>query len=427
MALSNERVAWFNGKILPESQVVVPFRDSSWTYGDGVFDMTRTFNGKAFRLKEHIQRLFHSLKYTGIDPGLSQQEMVAISEDVLERNRHLLGKGDDFWLGQRVSRGVKKVEGDQWDHYGPNVIVECMPLPLKERATLFRDGIDVIVPSVRRVPPDSLTPRAKTHNYLNLIMADREVRVRDPKAWAVLLDVNGNLCEGLGSNIFVVRDGKLRTPRERYVLPGISRQATIDLAAELEIPFACLYRRRDLPDLDQPVHLRRAQPERQQAGRRERARPDHRPVDEGVSGLCRLRLRPAISRPAGELATRCVRDLRHTRKLRAHRRIRLCPRDLEHGGGRALPFRRPWLRRRAVAGALRSGARRPRSRAVDGRTLGVRGVVGHDRLDPACRVAAARRARPCRPGRRFHRRQGNDAEGIGGRGGGSGARQCGRQ
>jgi branched-chain amino acid aminotransferase len=85
MALSNERVAWFNGKILPESQVVVPFRDSSWTYGDGVFDMTRTFNGKAFRLKEHIQRLFHSLKYTGIDPGLSQAEMVAISEDVLER------------------------------------------------------------------------------------------------------------------------------------------------------------------------------------------------------------------------------------------------------------------------------------------------------------------------------------------------------
>jgi branched-chain amino acid aminotransferase len=238
MALSNERVAWFNGKIVPESEVKVPFRDLSWTYGDGVFDMTRTFNGAAFRLREHIQRLFRSLKYTGIDPGLSEGEMVAISEDVLERNRHLLAKDDDFWLGQRVSRGVKKVEGDNWDHYGPNVIVECLPLPLKERASLFRDGIDVIVPSVRRVPPDSLTPRAKTHNYLNLIMADREVRARDPNAWAVLLDVNGNLSEGLGSNIFVVRDGRLRTPRERYVLPGISRQATIDLAQELGSPCA---------------------------------------------------------------------------------------------------------------------------------------------------------------------------------------------
>ncbi|MBV9521331.1 MAG: aminotransferase class IV [Alphaproteobacteria bacterium] len=238
MTLSNERVAWFNGKIVPESEVRVPFRDLSWVYGDGVFDMTRTFNGKAFRLKEHIQRLFRSLKYTGIEPGLGEAEMIAVSEDVLDRNRHLLGKDDDFWLGQRVSRGVKEVEGDNWEHYGPNVIIECMPLPLKERASLFRDGIDVIVPSVRRVPPDALAPRAKTHNYLNLIMADREVRARDPKAWAVLLDVNGNLCEGLGSNIFIVRDGRLRTPRERYVLPGISRQATIDLAQELGIPCA---------------------------------------------------------------------------------------------------------------------------------------------------------------------------------------------
>jgi branched-chain amino acid aminotransferase len=164
MALSNERVAWFNGKIVPESQVVVPFRDSSWTYGDGVFDMTRSFEGRSFRMKEHVQRLFRSLKYTGIECGMSEAEMVAISEEVLDRNRHLLGADDDFWIGQRVSRGVKKVEGDRWDHYGPNVIVECMPLPFKDRASLFRDGIDVVVPSVRRVPPDSLTPRAKTHN-----------------------------------------------------------------------------------------------------------------------------------------------------------------------------------------------------------------------------------------------------------------------
>jgi branched-chain amino acid aminotransferase len=238
MALSNERVAWFNGKIVPESQVVVPFRDLSWVYGDGVFDMTRSFQGRSFRMKEHVQRLFRSLKYTGIDCGLGEAEMVSISEDVLDRNRHLLGADDDFWIGQRISRGVKKVEGDNWDHYGPNVIIECMPLPFKERASLFRDGIDVIVPSVRRTAPDAMTPRAKTHNYLNLIMADREVRARDPKAWAVLLDVNGNLCEGLGSNIFVVRDGKLTTPKERYVLPGISRQATIDLAHEIGIPFA---------------------------------------------------------------------------------------------------------------------------------------------------------------------------------------------
>jgi branched-chain amino acid aminotransferase len=95
----------------------------------------------------------------------------------------------------------------------------------------------VITPSVRRTPPDALSPRAKMHQYLNLVLADREVKAQKPDAWAVLLDVNGNLSEGLGSNIFLVRDGRLLTPRERYVLPGVSRQTVIDLAHQLEIAF----------------------------------------------------------------------------------------------------------------------------------------------------------------------------------------------
>jgi branched-chain amino acid aminotransferase len=237
MDLANERVAWFNGRIVRESEVLIPFRDQGFLRGDAVFDMTRSFAGKAFRLQDHVARLYRSLKYLDIDPGLSPAEMVAISEDVLARNRHLLGPGEDFWLAQRISRGIGRVPGDNWEHYGPNVIVDCVPLPLRERARLFRDGIDVVTPSIRRTPPDSLSPRAKMHQYLNLVLADREVKAQSPDAWAVLLDVNGNLAEGLGSNIFLVRDGRLTTPRERFVLPGISRQATIDLAGQLEIPF----------------------------------------------------------------------------------------------------------------------------------------------------------------------------------------------
>jgi len=233
---ANERIAWFNGKFVLESQVLVPFRDRSWVFGDGAFDMTRTFNGRVFKLEEHVERLYRSLKVLRIDPGLSPAEMIEISAEVSARNRHLLGPDEDHWLGQRISRGINKVEGDNWEHYGPTVIIECMPLPLKARARLFRDGIDVTVPSVRRVPPDSLTPRAKTHNYLNLVMADLEAHARDPESWAVLLDTNGNLCEGLGSNIFVVKDGRLRTPREMFVLPGVSRATVIELAEELGIP-----------------------------------------------------------------------------------------------------------------------------------------------------------------------------------------------
>jgi branched-chain amino acid aminotransferase len=234
--LANHRVAYFNGRIVPEREVVVPFRDRSFKYGDAAFDMTRTFAGRPFKLKEHIDRFYRSLRYLRIDPGLSAREMVAISEEVLDRNRHFLTPDTDFWLGQRVSRGVDAVGDEGWEETGPTVIVECLPLPLKARARLFRDGIDVIVPATRRTSPDALSPRAKTHNYLNLLRADMEAKARDKEAWSVLLDENGNLAEGIGSNIFIVRGGALLTPRERYVLPGVSRGATIELAGELGIP-----------------------------------------------------------------------------------------------------------------------------------------------------------------------------------------------
>ncbi len=231
-ARANERVAWFNGEFMPEREVHIPFRDRSWVYGDGCFDMTRTFGHRLFKVKEHVERLYKSLKYLRIDPGFGPDKMTALTEQLLERNLHLLGPEDDYWVGQRISRGVKDVPGDNLDYHGPNVVLECAPLPFAQRAKLFKDGIRVMVPSQRRVPPDSMTPRAKTHNYLNLIVADQEVQSVDPEAWAVLLDVNGNLAEGLGSNIFIVRGEEILTPRDKFVLPGVSRQTVIDLAQQ---------------------------------------------------------------------------------------------------------------------------------------------------------------------------------------------------
>ncbi len=245
-ARSNHRVAYFNGRIVPEREVVVPFRDRGFKYGDAAFDMTRTFQGRAFRLEEHVERLYRSLRYLRIDPGLSPAEMVGVSEEVLERNRHFLTPDTDYWLGQRVSRGVDAVGDEGWDHTGPNVIVECVPLPLKARARLFRDGIDIVVPPTRRVAPDALSPRAKTHNYLNLITADMEAKAHDKEAWSVLLDTEGHLAEGIGSNIFIVQGGAVLTPHARWVLPGISRAMVIALCGKLKI--ACREADLDLYD-----------------------------------------------------------------------------------------------------------------------------------------------------------------------------------
>jgi branched-chain amino acid aminotransferase len=235
-ALANQRTAYLNGEYLAESQVLLPFRDRGFLYGDAVFDTTRTFGHRIFRLQAHVDRLYRSLRYLRIDPGLAPEQMVAVTEEVLERNRHLLDSEGDYWVSQRVSRGVASVDGEEPPRAGATVLVECTPLPLRERAALYRDGIRVIVPAQRRTPAEALSPRAKTSNYLNMIVADQEVSAIDPGAWAVLLDMQGHLAEGRGSNLFLVSAGELLTPKALNVLPGISRQTVLELVAELGIP-----------------------------------------------------------------------------------------------------------------------------------------------------------------------------------------------
>tara|TARA_Y100000748_G_scaffold198991_1_gene166769 strand:+ start:45 stop:965 length:921 start_codon:yes stop_codon:yes gene_type:complete len=229
----SERITYMNGDFIPESEAKVHFRDRSFKYGDGVFDMTRTFGHKIFKIEEHVERLYKSLNYLDIKLDLPPKKMVEISKEVLERNLPLIKKDEDYWVGQRISRGVDRVGGEQWDlEGGPTVIVECAPLPLKPRASLYEAGIKVWTPSTRRTPFQSMSPRAKTHNYINLILGDNEVKRIDKDAWAILLDLEGNLTEGMGSNIFTVSNGNIYTPKTQNVLGGISRETVIDLAKD---------------------------------------------------------------------------------------------------------------------------------------------------------------------------------------------------
>ena len=228
--MTGERVAFVNGRIVPESEAVVSIRDRGFLQGDAVFDTTRTFGGRIFRLDEHLDRFFSSLKYMRIDPGLTKDDFARLTMEVLQANMPLLADDDDYWVSQRVTRGVRVGGEDR-----PSIIIECVPLPFKARARYYRDGLPVIVPSVRRTPPESQSPRAKVHNYVNLVQAELEVRSQNPDAWPILLDTNGNLSEGPGSNIFIVKDGAVMTPKEQFVLAGISRRVTIELAQELGI------------------------------------------------------------------------------------------------------------------------------------------------------------------------------------------------
>ena len=102
--MTTERIAYVNGEMVPESEARISINDVGFLYGDAVFDTTRTFNGEVFRLTEHLDRFYRSLKYMRVDPGLSKQEMADITMKMLEHNLKLRGENEDYWVSQRVSR-----------------------------------------------------------------------------------------------------------------------------------------------------------------------------------------------------------------------------------------------------------------------------------------------------------------------------------
>ena len=229
-----ERVVYLNGRIMPESAAGIPIRDRGFTLGDAVFDTARTFNGQLFKGQEHIDRLFASCKYLRLDPGMDIGRMLELTTEVLDLNLPLLGPNEDYWVTQRITRGADPILPQ--DEPTSTVLIECRPLPLAKRAPLYQNGVSLVTPSVPRIPPRFMSPRSKTHNYLNLVLGELEVHDKDPEAWALLLDEDGNLTEGRGSNVFIVREGVLATPKEQSVLSGITRQLVLELASSLRIP-----------------------------------------------------------------------------------------------------------------------------------------------------------------------------------------------
>ena len=229
-----ERVVYLNGEIIPASQAKISIHDYGFLRGDAVFDTTRTFGRQIFKLDDHLDRFYRSLKYMRIDPGLTKDEMAQLTMQVLETNLPLLPDHGDYWVTQRVTRGERVDDGSGAGEFKPTVLIECQPLPFAARAKYYRDGLPVVIPSVRRTPPESMSPRAKVHNYINLVQGELEVRAQNPDAWSILLDVNGNIAEGMGSNFFIVKDDGVITPRDQYVLGGISRETVLDLAGQLQ-------------------------------------------------------------------------------------------------------------------------------------------------------------------------------------------------
>ena len=223
----SEFTYWVNGDFVPASRAMVPLTSRGYRMGDGVFDTERTFNGKIFKLDEHLARLEKSLRFARIELGMTLAELGRISQETLEKNLPLLETHGDFWVTQTISRGA----GKNPLQAGPSfvsVIVE--PLPLARFAPYCEEGIHVVAPSVRSTALSGLDPKLKATSRLNMVLADLESKQTDPEALTLLLDEQGNIAEVLYGNVFVVRNGKIRTPGGRGILEGITRGTTMELA-----------------------------------------------------------------------------------------------------------------------------------------------------------------------------------------------------
>lgn len=223
--------AYFCGEWVPFSQVRIDPLDRGFLVGDCVFDVARTFNGKSFRMREHVDRLYRSLKYVRVDPGLSPDEMERISEEVISRNEHLRADVGDYQIWQFVTRGRGR-----WAHKaGPPTVGVCTrQIGFSRFAHLYREGAHGVIVRTRSFSPDALDPKVKNFSRMNFNMAEVEAADVDPEGWPILTDSRGSITEGVGYNFFIVTNGVIRTAGDRGVLQGVSRAMVFDLARELD-------------------------------------------------------------------------------------------------------------------------------------------------------------------------------------------------
>jgi len=232
------RKVYFNGEFVSEQEARVSIFDSALMFGDMIFDMTRTYLQKPFKLRAHLERTYAGLKYLGIDCGLTLEEMERATLQTLELNLPALN-GADAQIMHNISRGpvsvYKSVFGGT---LRPTVTINCWPYwwHLAAYGPLYRTGIHAVVPAQHSVPAYLIDPKVKNRSRIYYQMANLQVQKTDANAWTLLTDDQGFITEGSGSNFFIVRKGCVYTPPGRNILLGITRGAVLELLSELALP-----------------------------------------------------------------------------------------------------------------------------------------------------------------------------------------------
>src|SRR5688572_17605553 len=218
------------GKYYEEQDAKISVFDHGLLYGDGIFEGIRAYNGRVFKLKEHIDRLFYSAKAILLNIPLSHQQICQAVIDTCRQN-HIR----DGYIRLLVTRGVGGLGLNPNRCKKPSVIVIADKIQLYP-AEMYERGLDIItVPTVRNLH-SALNPAIKSLNYLNTILAKIEANNGGCEE-AIMLNSEGYVYECAGDNIFIIKDGQMFTPPlSAGALYGITRGVVMELATASGLP-----------------------------------------------------------------------------------------------------------------------------------------------------------------------------------------------
>jgi branched-chain amino acid aminotransferase len=221
------RIAFVNGEFLPIEDARISVLDRGFLYGDGLYETLNVANGRTFRLDAHLDRLFHSAAVLKITVPLPRDALRAAIFETVEKNaladayvRILLSRGESHPIidTRAAIRAATLV-----------ILVHSREQPPEVASYFTGTGLHARIVSIRKIAPTALEPRVKSLNYLNSVLARAEA-IETGADEAIMLDADGFVAEGAGSNIFAVHGATLVTPPVTSILVGVTRGAVIELA-----------------------------------------------------------------------------------------------------------------------------------------------------------------------------------------------------
>ncbi|MEN6610890.1 MAG: branched-chain-amino-acid transaminase [Methanoregulaceae archaeon] len=221
-------IIYIDGQYIPEEQAKISVFDHGFLYGDGVFEGIRAYNGRIFRLQEHLDRIYDSAKTIDLAVPITKDEFAGVIKETMRRNQL-----KDCYIRPIVTRGIGDLGLDPRKCPKASIVVITKPWGAMY-GDLYDKGLKAVTVAVRRNPAEALPPNVKSLNYLNNILAKIEANYKGGDE-AIFFDTNGYISEGSGDNLYVVKNGEILTPHTLNNLRGVTRMVVLEIAASLGI------------------------------------------------------------------------------------------------------------------------------------------------------------------------------------------------